>query len=161
CPMGDTRSTGVVNDRGQVFDTGPNARSKDGEPPVHDGLHVLDGSIVPKALGVNPLLTISALAWRAAELLRKERGWQESAQRTVSNSVKSVDTLQPRGATVAPVAPSAVAIELRERFTGAVAVRRVPRWLQRVRPLGRRAKTARWSDADGLILRVAMHIPDV
>ena len=40
------------------------------EPRVHDGLHVMDGSIIPKALGINPLLTIAALSWRAADHLR-------------------------------------------------------------------------------------------
>jgi cholesterol oxidase len=160
CPMGDTGGTGVVNDRGQVFDTGSNAAGRDGEPAVHDGLHVLDGSIVPKALGVNPFLTIAALAWRAAELLRQQRGWQESGQRMVGDIVKTADTLRPRELAVAPVAaPTAVAIELRERLTGSVTS--VPRWLERVRPLGQRAATASWDCDGGLILRVDMQIPDV
>jgi cholesterol oxidase len=159
CPMGDTSRTGVVNDRGQVFDTSPNPARKDDAPAVLDGLHVLDGSIVPKALGLNPFLTISALAWRAAELLREERGWQKSSLCMVDDGVKSVETLQPR-ANVAPVAaPGAVGIELRERLTGALKVSQD--WLQRVRPLGRRADTACWSKDDGFVLRVEMDIPDV
>ena len=50
--MGDNPRASVVDDRGQVHG--------------HDGLFVIDGSIVPSALAVNPSLTIAALAERAA-----------------------------------------------------------------------------------------------
>jgi choline dehydrogenase-like flavoprotein len=55
CPMADDVSQGVVDDAGRVH----------GYP----GLHVLDGSIVPTALGVNPSKTIAALAERGAARL--------------------------------------------------------------------------------------------
>jgi len=58
--MGDSADSGVVDDCGRVFtDTGA----------THPGLHVLDGSVVPSSLGVNPSLTITALAERAMGLL--------------------------------------------------------------------------------------------
>ena len=55
CPMADDPADGVVDDLGRVHG--------------YDGLHVLDGSIVPTALGVNPSKTIAALAERGAHRL--------------------------------------------------------------------------------------------
>jgi len=69
CRMGAHVDDGVVNDCGQVFRRAP-AR---GEAALWDDLVVLDGSIVRNALGINPALTISALALRAVEKLRDER----------------------------------------------------------------------------------------
>jgi cholesterol oxidase len=53
CPMADDAQNGVVDDAGAVHG--------------YDGLYVLDGSIVPTALGVNPSKTIAALAERGVE----------------------------------------------------------------------------------------------
>ena len=52
CPMGESATTSAVNDRGEVWG--------------HPNLFVVDGSIIPTALAVNPSLTIAALAERAA-----------------------------------------------------------------------------------------------
>ena len=65
CVMGEDYNSAVVNHKGQVF-------SKDG---VHEGLYIMDGSIVPRALGVNPLITISALSERACALAAKDNNW--------------------------------------------------------------------------------------
>ena len=65
CRMGASATSGVVNHRGQVFD----ASASDQGGAVHAGLYVADASIMPTALGNNPLLTITALAERIAALI--------------------------------------------------------------------------------------------
>jgi len=60
CPMSDDPARGVTDDRGRVHGYG--------------GLYVLDGSIVPTALGVNPSKTIAALAERGVSRLLADRG---------------------------------------------------------------------------------------
>ena len=55
CNMGSTPETGVVDHSGEAFG--------------HRNLYVIDGSIIPEALGVNPSRTIAALAERAAGLI--------------------------------------------------------------------------------------------
>ena len=42
---------------------------------VLEGLYVVDGAILPIAVGVNPTLTISCLAERCVRLLAKREGW--------------------------------------------------------------------------------------
>ena len=68
CVMADDATSGVVNDKGEVFSDASGSAT-------HTGLHVLDGSIIPRALDTNPSLTISALAERATQLICDERGW--------------------------------------------------------------------------------------
>lgn len=56
CRMGTNIENGVVDHKGEVF----------GYP----GLFVADGSIIPKAIGLNPSRTIAALAERIAALMK-------------------------------------------------------------------------------------------
>ncbi len=60
CNMGESPADGVVDAAGQVF----------GYP----GLYVLDGAIVPRALGLNPSRTIAALAERNVGLMLGRTG---------------------------------------------------------------------------------------
>jgi len=58
CNMGTDPTCGVVDHTGQVF----------GYP----GLYVVDGGMVPEAVGLNPSRTIAALAERSAEFIAKD-----------------------------------------------------------------------------------------
>jgi len=68
CPMGESAEQGVVNHKGQVF-SGTTGST------VHEGLYVTDGSVMPRPLGVNPLLTISAVSERCCEIMAEDHGW--------------------------------------------------------------------------------------
>ncbi|BCF99282.1 cholesterol oxidase [Paraburkholderia sp. PGU19] len=69
CGMAEDAAHGVVDQAGRVFS------GTDGNA-VHEGLYVMDGAVMPLSLGVNPLLTISALAERNCAQLAQSRGWQ-------------------------------------------------------------------------------------
>ncbi len=102
CPMGADATSGAVDHKGRVF------AGRDGTE-VHDGLYVSDGSVVPRSLGVNPLLTISALAERCAALIAEDRSW-------------SIDYRLPSGTPPAPPPPTpTVGIEFTERMSGFVS----------------------------------------
>ena len=53
CNMADSAAQGVVDGHGQVFG--------------QQGLYVMDGAILPRAIGLNPSRTIAALAERGVE----------------------------------------------------------------------------------------------
>jgi len=73
-PLGGCRiardvGEGVVDEFGRVFD-----KLKNGARPYYDGLYLADGAIIPTALGVNPSLTISALALRIGDQVIADLG---------------------------------------------------------------------------------------
>lgn len=68
CILAEDAEHGVVNHKGQVF-------SSNQGTAVYENLYVADGSVMPRTLGVNPLLTICAVAERSCALIAKDRGW--------------------------------------------------------------------------------------
>jgi cholesterol oxidase len=64
CCMGDSSATGVIDHRHRVFG--------------YDGLYVIDGSTVSANVGVNPSLTICALAERAMSFIPAKAAAGES-----------------------------------------------------------------------------------
>lgn len=113
CVMGKTGRDGVVDHMGRVF-------SGDDTAAVHDGLVVLDGSIVPSALGINPALTIAAIALRAAEGLAGNWGYVAPAAAPAA----SVALVRPKfRKTDFAAKPPGTKVEIIERLVGPVSLR--------------------------------------
>ena len=69
CVMAEDAEHGVTNHKGLVF------KGKQGAG-TYEGLYVMDGAVIPRSVGVNPLFTICAVAERNVALLAKDHGWQ-------------------------------------------------------------------------------------
>jgi cholesterol oxidase len=117
CAMSDTWRDGVVDPFGRVHKAPMGARVDVASDDVHAGLYVLDGSIVPISLGINPLLTITALAEGCVDdwLLR------EHAASIASSSLRALPAWP-----VALPAPESTrstqptVLKFSERMTGAI-----------------------------------------
>lgn len=70
CIMAEDATKGVINHKGQVF------TSSTGNE-VYENLYIADGSIIPRSLGANPLLTISALSERICRIMARDKNWGE------------------------------------------------------------------------------------
>lgn len=69
CAMGEDRTSGVIDHKCRVFDGDPQKPAD----AVLEGLYVCDGAVMPRSLGVHPLLTITAVAERAMLHLARDR----------------------------------------------------------------------------------------
>lgn len=94
CPIGLTRETGVVDPYHRVHG--------------YDGLHVMDGSVVAANLGVNPSLTITAMAERAVSLW-PNRGDADPRPRA---GYRRIGAVAPAAPVVPPTAPAALRLPL-------------------------------------------------
>ena len=70
CGMAASVERGVVDHRCEVFN--------------YPGLYVMDGAVIPEALGLNPSRTILAIAERATEILINQ--WQDAAPSVSANT---------------------------------------------------------------------------
>ncbi len=85
CPMGKNMDEGVVDSKGRVFN-----RLEKGS--LLSGLYVADGSIIPGSIGVNPLLTISALAEKIAQDIIDDKTVNKKAN---PDAYSNIGTLNP------------------------------------------------------------------
>ncbi|HLF11487.1 MAG TPA: GMC oxidoreductase, partial [Gammaproteobacteria bacterium] len=113
CAMADSGVDGAVDQHGRVF-------SSSSSSAVHDGLVVLDGSIIPTALGTNPSLTIAAVALRAAEALAGM--WSYAAPGGGGVVAPPLDRPVFRETNVAAT-PQPTEVEIIERLVGPVTFR--------------------------------------
>ncbi len=123
CAMAEDLAHGVVDDLGRVF------RRTTGKHPdrsekihhdarkVHDDLVILDGAIVPMALGINPALTISALALRAIRHLR-DHVWNFLPAGAAPTDLPA----RPRFATPEPVRSQDTVLEIAEKLKATIQV---------------------------------------
>jgi len=88
CPMGDDYVRGAVDEFGRVYA---------GDGSVHESLFVADGALIPTALGVNPLLTISALAERIADRKIRQLRGEAYPRPGKSGGLAGIDAIEVAG----------------------------------------------------------------
>jgi cholesterol oxidase len=99
CAIGDSPRTGVIDGYQRVYG--------------HEGLHIVDGSAVSANLGVNPALTITALAERAMALW-PNRG-DPDPRPPLGEPYRRIAPVPPRHPAVPAHAPAALRLTPRSR----------------------------------------------
>lgn len=84
-PLGEDYMQGATDEFGRVFSS---------TGGVHQGLFVADGSLIPSALNVNPLLTISALSERIAERMIRSFAGEAYPAPPAAAAVHFIDPLE-------------------------------------------------------------------
>lgn len=115
CAMGEGEGF-CVNLSGQL------AFSADEAEP--GSLAVLDGSVLPGALGINPALTIAALSLRASRSLRQAWKLSADAAQTVAPCDAALAPSPRRAMPSPPPTPVPTEIEIVERLAGKAMLRR-------------------------------------
>ncbi|MBK8667206.1 MAG: alkaline phosphatase D family protein [Burkholderiales bacterium] len=138
CCMAEEVDHGVVDQYGRVFN--PDWNGKDAAAQFHQGLYVLDGSIMPASIGVNPLLTITAIAERAIAHLLSQSEFP-GASTTASPAEAAWPPMLDMKTRALPQRNIPV------RFTEAMRSRDF-RW--------KRPERGQWEDADALLM---LHLP--
>ncbi|HEX8768962.1 MAG TPA: GMC family oxidoreductase, partial [Jatrophihabitans sp.] len=92
CPIGDSAATGVIDPYHRLYG--------------YDGLHVVDGSALAANLGVNPALSITALAERAMALW--PNNGEPDLRPALGQPYRRLDPVPPRHPAVPATAPAAL-----------------------------------------------------
>ncbi|MFM0553857.1 alpha/beta fold hydrolase [Paraburkholderia sediminicola] len=113
CGMGEDAEHGVVDHMGRVF-SGATGNA------VHEGLYVMDGAVMPMSLGVNPLLTISALAERNCELLVATHPLNAAPAEgaAATPSLPPAPTPQAASSSLTPSSPQKIGLHFTETMIG-------------------------------------------
>ena len=98
CAIGDSPATGVVDPYHRVYG--------------HEGLHVVDGSAISANLGVNPSLTITAQAERAASLWPNKG--EADHRPPLGAGYERLEPVPPRSPVVPEAAPGALRLPVLE-----------------------------------------------
>jgi cholesterol oxidase len=98
CVIGDSPATGVVDAYHRAYG--------------HPGLHVVDGSTIPANLGVNPALSITALAERAFAMW--PNAGQADPRPALGVGYRPVPAVPPVAPVVPPTAPGALRLPPRQ-----------------------------------------------
>lgn len=113
CVMASDGGRGVVDHLGRVF-IGSGQQ-------VYESLVVLDGSTVPMSLGINPALTIAALADRAIRRLRDQIwGFEPAPVRIQESTLSFPRPIFREVPTNAAPTPRATTVQVSERLCGSL-----------------------------------------
>ncbi len=129
CVMADSITDGVVDHCGRVFKSG-----NDNEI-FHEGLVILDGSIIPSALGTNPALTIAAVSLRAVKQLTNIWKLDRSASMNPISARErpkyrdAMDDYNKKYSSSTPAPTKPTKVQLVERLGGKVMIKNKPYYL--------------------------------
>ena len=114
CCMADSAAFGVVDANCRVYSGVGDA--------VYDGLMVCDGAVIPTSLGVNPLLTISAVTIFAMDALIVRNGWKVNpSPAKATSSSKGVPPPPPGDPFTVPAADCAALIATLQGYVDRIA----------------------------------------